>query len=98
MGFRVKAVKNGFEAIAELQEHRPDLIVADLVMPVADGLNLIKIVKSSSEFADIPVLAVTAYGGELEDLAMSAGAYQVINKSVECSSVCELITDLLARH
>jgi len=75
MGFRVKAVKNGFEAIAELQEHRPDLIVADLVMPVADGLNFIKIVKSTSEFADIPVLAVTAYGGELEDLAMSAGAY-----------------------
>ena len=48
----MKAVKNGFGAIAELQEHRPDLIVTDLVMPVVDGLNLIKIVKSKTEFAE----------------------------------------------
>ena len=94
----MKAVKNGFEAITEIQEHRPDLIVTDLVMPVVDGLNLIKIVKSKSEFADIPVIAVTAFGGELEELAMSAGADQVIRESAECSSVCDLISGLLAEN
>jgi len=98
MGFRVKAVKNGFEAIAELQEHRPDLIVTDLILPVVDGLNLIKIVKSKSELADIPVIAVTSYGGELEELAISAGADKVIKKSVECSPVCDLISGVFATY
>src|SRR4030095_8478015 len=98
MGFRVKAVKNGFEAIAELQEHCPDLIITDMVMPVVDGLNLIKIVKGKSEFADIPVIAVTSYGGELEELAMSAGADQVMNKSDGCDPVCDLISGLLAEN
>ena len=98
MGFRVKAVKNGFEAIAELQEHRPDLIVTDLVLPVVDGLNLISIVKGNLEFADIPVIAVTAYGGELEELAMSAGADRVIKKSAGCDPVCDLISSLLAEN
>src|SRR5262245_63945372 len=89
---------NGFEDIAQLQEHRPDLIVTDLVLPVVDGLNLISIVKGKSEFADIPVIAVTAYGGELEELAMSAGANQVIKKSVGCDPVCDLISGLLAEN
>jgi CheY-like chemotaxis protein len=93
-GYKVKAVKNGLEALAELQEHRPDVIVTDLVMPVVDGLQLIRIVKNRAELANIPVIAVTAHGQNLQERARSAKADKVIEKPADYRSVCDIITSV----
>ena len=97
-GFKVKAVKNGLEALAELQEHRPDVIITDLVMPVVDGLQLIRIVKNRAELANIPVVAVKAYGQDLQERARSAKADKVVEKPAEYRSVCDIIASVLPQR
>ena len=94
-GFQVKAVRNGFDALTELQVHCPDVIITDLAMPVLDGITLIKIIKSRTELADIPVIAMTAYGRTLQRLAKSAGADLAVEKPAAFRSICDLVTSVL---
>ena len=94
-GFQLKAVKNGFEALVELQEYHPDVIVTDLIMPIVDGVTLIELIRSREEFADIPIIAMTAYGQSLQRLAKSAGADMTIEKPSDFRSVCDLVTNVL---
>ena len=94
-GFQVKAVSNGFDALTELQWHCPDVILTDLAMPVLDGITLIEIIKSRAELADIPVIAMTAYGQTLQRLAKAAGADLFVEKPSELRSVRDLVTSVL---
>ena len=94
-GFQVKAVRNGFDALTELQWHCPDVILTDLAMPVLDGITLIEIIKSRAELADIPVIAMTAYGQTLQRLAKAAGADLSVEKPTELRSVRDLVTSVL---
>lgn len=48
------------EAFNILEKVRPDLILLDVVMPVMDGYEMIKILKKSSQFKSIPVIFLTA--------------------------------------
>jgi CheY-like chemotaxis protein len=51
---------NGKEAIHMAKENKPDIILMDLRMPVMDGYEATKILKSTSEFKDIPIIILTA--------------------------------------
>jgi CheY-like chemotaxis protein len=94
-GFQVKGVRDGFDALTELQVLCPDVIVTDLAMPIVDGITLIEIIKSRAEFADIPVIAMTAYGKTLQRLAKTAGADLAVEKPTELRSICDLVTSVL---
>ena len=60
-GFDVVACAcDGSEAIAVLQRFVPDLVVTDLQMPHLDGLDLLAHIRSTAEFAHLPVLVFTA--------------------------------------
>ena len=51
---------NGKEAIHMAKENKPDIILMDLRMPVMDGYEATKILKSTSEFKDTPIIILTA--------------------------------------
>ena len=80
-GYQVITAENGkdgaFKAIAE----KPDLILADLMMPELDGYEMIKLIRSNSDLKDTPIICVTALGRE-EDIqkAMDAAATDYITK------------------
>jgi len=90
-GYKVKAVSNGLEAIAEIQVNRPDVIVTDIAMPVVSGLDLIMAVRSNDELADLPVVAITAFGESLREQAREAGATEAIDKPTELARIREVI-------
>ncbi|HVJ15855.1 MAG TPA: diguanylate cyclase [Polyangiaceae bacterium] len=52
--------EDGIQGFKMLVEHRPDVVVCDLVMPAADGLKFLALRASKPELADIPVLMLTA--------------------------------------
>ena len=60
-GFAVVAAYNGLEAVAALGKRIPDIIVTDLRMPKMDGYDLIQRVKTTPEWAEIPILVMTAH-------------------------------------
>ena len=59
-GYHVFSSLNGQEAIASIEEKKPDLIILDVQMPVLDGYETIKRLKKYDETADIPVIFHTA--------------------------------------
>ncbi|MBA4166725.1 MAG: response regulator, partial [Chitinophagaceae bacterium] len=69
---------NGSEAIALLQKEAVQLVISDVMMPVMDGLELCKRIKSNFEFSHIPIILLTAKNtlqSKIEGLEMGADAY-----------------------
>jgi signal transduction histidine kinase/DNA-binding response OmpR family regulator len=61
-GFAVVAAYDGTEAVAALEQRGiPNIIVTDLKMPKMDGYDLIKRVKTTPEWADVPIVVMTAH-------------------------------------
>jgi two-component system cell cycle response regulator DivK len=97
-GYKVTAVRNGLQAFAEIHVERPDLIVTDIAMPVLSGLDLILAVRSNDELADLPVIAITAFGKKLREQAMAVGATAAIDKPAELAKMREVIDAALSRR
>jgi signal transduction histidine kinase len=58
-GYLVNVAVNGLLALAAARQHKPTLIISDVVMPEMDGYELCRQVKSDPELADVPVILVT---------------------------------------
>lgn len=82
LGFiHVKEVFNGDQAVTELRRERYDLVVTDLNMPGLSGIELLKIIRNDSALYKIPVLVITADGGQDKiQEAVQAGAQGYIVK------------------
>jgi two-component system, cell cycle response regulator DivK len=96
-GYKVNAVRNGLQALAEIQVNRPDVVVTDITMPVLSGLDLIVAVRSNDELADLPVVAITSFGEDICKLARAAGATDAIAKPTEIVRMREVIDAAVTR-
>lgn len=75
--------KNGDEAISLAQQHKPSLILLDVMMPGKTGFDVCAELKGSPELQNIPVIFVTALKDELDEAkAFELGAVDYINKPV----------------
>jgi CheY-like chemotaxis protein len=59
-GFKVVSALNGQEALARLEETRPDLAIVDFMMPILDGSEVIKAIRSDQRLRDIPIILASA--------------------------------------
>jgi signal transduction histidine kinase len=59
-GFEVDFAEDGEVALAQVKEHKPDLILLDVVMPGLDGFETCRCLKENDETKDIPVIFMTA--------------------------------------
>jgi CheY-like chemotaxis protein len=59
-GYEVVTAANGREALARLAERTPALVVMDVMMPVQNGLDTLKIMRADPEYAEVPVLLMSA--------------------------------------
>ena len=63
------------EALEQLQDAQPDLIIADLMMPQESGLDLLRFVRSNPRTAELPIIVLSAVSEPAYvDEAMDAGA------------------------
>lgn len=58
--WQVMEAKNGLQALDQLEQRRPDIILLDLMMPEMDGFEFLQRLKSRSEWRSIPVIVLTA--------------------------------------
>jgi signal transduction histidine kinase/DNA-binding response OmpR family regulator len=78
--YDVRAVADGQAAVEALHERRPDLVLADIMMPRLDGFGLVRAMRSNPEFAQIPVILLSARAGEeseIEGLKTGADDYLI---------------------
>lgn len=62
--FAVDTAPNGQVALEMIQQKKPDLVVSDIMMPVLDGIGLLRALKNNPETAAIPVIFLSARAGE----------------------------------
>ncbi len=67
-GFDAKGFEDGDSFWNALQSEKPDLVVLDVMLPGKDGVTLLKLMKGSDEFRDIPVIMATAKGSEYDKI------------------------------
>ena len=95
-GYEVREANDGQEALDCIGEFRPDLVLTDLMMPVMGGVELIANLRANPEFADVPVVAITADAtDQAEQLARQAGAVDVITKPIDLPSLLDRLRVLV---
>ncbi|WP_110401852.1 response regulator [Sphaerotilus hippei] len=62
-GCEVLLAEDGFDALAKVSDHRPDLIFCDILMPRLDGYQTCAIIKRNPQFATVPVIMLSSKDG-----------------------------------
>jgi diguanylate cyclase (GGDEF)-like protein len=79
--YQIILAKNGIQALQKAQEHLPDLILLDVLMPQMDGFNVIRALKANDLTRHIPVIFVSALDSVAdEELGLELGAVDYIAK------------------
>ena len=95
-GYRVVEAENGNEAIAKALNIKPDLIIMDVEMPELDGLSATRKIRASKNSAELPIVAVSAYGADLfREQALAAGCNDYMSTPFEPDELERLIQSLL---
>jgi len=79
-GFVARGFEDGDSFWNALQSEKPELVVLDVMLPGKDGVTLLKMMKASPEFQEIPVIMATAKGNEydkIQSLDLGADDYLV---------------------
>jgi two-component system sensor histidine kinase/response regulator len=79
-GYEVTEAENGQKAVESVINKTPDLILMDLAMPDMDGLMATRAIRQLDGMANLPIIAVSAYGDLYHKQAMEAGFNGFINK------------------
>jgi len=66
-GYEVLSAFNGAEGVKMAEEHHPDIILLDIIMPKMDGFAALKKLKKNDDTKDLPVILLTNLGQE-EDI------------------------------
>lgn len=76
--YQLKTAENGMEAVEILNNEPVDLVVCDIMMPVMDGLELCRHIKTSTGISHVPIVLLTAkttVQSKIEGLQLGADAY-----------------------
>lgn len=87
---------DGVDALKQLADVTPDIILADINMPVMDGLKLVKRVRADERLKDIPIVIITTEGADEDrERALELGANAFVTKPIQAPQVVELVRGLL---
>ncbi|MEE9352113.1 MAG: sigma-54 dependent transcriptional regulator, partial [Thiotrichaceae bacterium] len=94
MGLTTYSASNVKEALASLQNNKPDLCLTDMKLPDGTGIDIVNYIHHN--MPNIPVAVITAYGSmETAVEALKSGAYDFVSKPVDLQKLRELIETAL---
>jgi len=95
-GYKLLTAYDGEEALIKVQEHKPDLILLDVMMPKVDGFTVCRILKGSGKTVLIPVILLTALRDHEDRVpGIDAGADDFISKPFDGDELLAKIRSLL---
>ncbi|MCM0082929.1 response regulator transcription factor [Geomonas sp. Red32] len=98
-GFRVLSAVDGEQGLELVRQHRPHLVLCDIMMPGMDGHRVLETVRNDPQLAELPFIFVTAMGerGEIRS-GMAAGADDYLPKPFSADELVAAVTGRLRRH
>jgi DNA-binding response OmpR family regulator len=97
-GYQVLSATQGAEAVDVAREHKPDVVVSDIMMPVMSGLDLVTAMRADPELAAIPVILLSAKAQAADVRAgLDAGADDYVTKPFEPLDLVSRVEAVLAR-
>jgi two-component system cell cycle response regulator DivK len=97
-GHEPEAVTDSRNALEAARNFGPDLVITDIQLPHVSGLELIRLLRSDDQLAQIPIMAVTAYSaiGD-EERIRAAGAQAYVSKPISVVKFAETVEQLLPK-
>lgn len=93
-GHFIQTVNDGFKALEAVQQHKTDLVLIDIKMPVMDGVETFKKLKKIAP--GLPVIMITAYAvEELIRESLRSGAFGVLRKPLDFDKLLSIIEDTI---
>jgi len=98
-GFEISCVDSGEEAIPEMRNYQPDLVLLDLMLPGISGLEVCRQVRNDPHLAQTPIIIVSARGEEHDIVTgLDMGAEDYIVKPFSLKILQARVRRLLNRH
>ncbi|MFH1860848.1 MAG: response regulator [bacterium] len=92
-GYTIFTAENGQEAVDIAKKEKPDLIIMDIMMPVMNGIEAIKILKQDPDMANTHIFVLTAmeFGETEKEIVSIVGASNVITKPFSPKELLNII-------
>lgn len=97
-GYNVVEAVDGMDALKKLRAELFDLILADINMPVMDGLKLVGLLRNDSRYRKTPIIMITTESTE-EDRkkAMAVGATAYLSKPIQTQDLLKIVQEFLGK-
>jgi two-component system chemotaxis sensor kinase CheA len=99
-GFKVATASNGEQCMDMLEQSSDyDLILMDIMMPIMDGFEAMRAIRSNAQFAELPIIALTAKAMKSDrDKCLEAGASDYISKPLNMEQLYSLMRVWLTKQ
>ena len=98
-GYQVFTASNGQEAVTEAKRVQPDLIILDIMMPVMDGIEACRVLRTMNDFKNTFMVFLTARNEEYSEIAgFNAGADDYIAKPIKPRALLSRVNAILRRN
>jgi len=95
-GYEVKTAKDGVDAMNQLQDIRPDVVLLDIEMPRMDGFEVLRSVRRDENLKDLPIIMITSRTGEKhKQQAMELGVNQYLGKPFQEANLLATIDEVI---
>lgn len=97
-GFDVLKAEDGEEGIEVAREHKPNLVLLDIMMPKMDGLEVVEVMRNDDDLKHIPIIFLTARGDEKTEVeGLDKGGDDYITKPISTTKLISRIKAVLRR-
>ena len=97
-GFKARGFADGISMLEALKTEIPELIILDIMMPEMDGLEVLKKLRSETEYSSIPVIMATAKGTEMDKIGgLNLGADDYLVKPFGVMEMVARVNAVLRR-
>ncbi len=98
-GMSVLTAKDGVDAMAQLEVHRPDVLLLDIEMPRMDGFEVATRIRGDARLKDLPIIMITSRTGQKHrDRAMAIGVNDYLGKPYQESVLLQSIAHWSQQH
>ncbi|MCB9524366.1 MAG: response regulator [Myxococcales bacterium] len=95
-GYEVSCARDGLEGLRHIDRDRPDLVIADIIMPVLDGITLVKALKKQQATRSTPVIFLTAKSDPLSMIeGINVGAKFYVTKPFQTEDLLSKVSKVL---